>query len=54
MIVTLGPVHDRVRYSLIRYQTEYVTACVRYSLKYGGNGPNRLAESRLFRYNGTI
>jgi len=34
--VTLGPVHGRARYSLIRYQTEYVAACVRYSVTYGG------------------
>jgi len=49
-----GPVHGRVRYSLIRYQTEHVIVYARYSVKYGGNRPNRLIESRLFRYNGTI
>jgi len=39
-IVTLGLVHGRVRYSLIRFQPEYVTACIRYSVGYGD----------LFRY----
>jgi len=50
--VTLGPVHGRVRYSLVRYQTEHITAGVRYSVTYGGNGPNGI--NIMFSFNGMI
>jgi len=54
MTVTPVPVFGMVRYSLIRHQTEHVIVYARYSVQYGGNGPNGSTESRLFCYDGTI
>jgi len=40
LVLLYAEVHGRVRYSLIRCQTEHISVFACYSVKYGGNGPN--------------